>query len=298
MKIVITGGTGLVGQHLTRLLLAKGHEVAHLSRTKRSGEIATYAWDIENQFIEEGALSDVDALIHLAGSGIADGRWTAKRKRIIFDSRIKSTELLLNTLKETDNRIKNVVAASAIGFYGMETGDALQMEDSPAGNDFLAEVVTQWEKSSAQFRDLGIKTTQLRIGIVLDKKGGALGKMTTPLKLGLGSPLGSGNQWMSWIHIDDLCKMITFSMEQGLDDVYNAVAPNPATNADLTKALAQSLGKPLFMPNVPGFALRLALGEMASLVLGGNNVSSEKISKSRFQFDYPHLDGALKNIFG
>lgn len=297
MKVLISGGSGLVGSRLTSLLLEKGYEVAHLSRSIRSGPIETFSWDIERGHLDAGAIAEVDFIIHLAGSGVADGRWTAKRKKEILDSRVKSSELLFKVLEENDHSVKAFVAASAVGYYGMDTGDVLCSEDSPRGRDFLSDVVVEWEASTSKIRELRIPTSQLRIGVVLDPKGGALRKMETPLKMGIGSPIGSGKQWMSWIHIDDLCRMIIYSLENRLDDVFNAVAPNPVTNRELTRAMAKALNKPLFMPNVPSFVLIAVLGEMAAMILGGNRVSSDKIETEEFEFSFPLVDSALKDLY-
>ncbi len=297
MTVLISGGSGLVGSRLTDLLVDKGYNVAHLSRSAQSGSIKTFSWDIDKGLLKPEALDGVDYIVHLAGSGIADGRWTVKREKEIFDSRIKSSELIYNMLQRNNHSIKAFVAASAVGYYGMDTGDRLCYEDSPKGSDFLSDVVVNWEASTSKMRELGIATSQLRIGVVMDRKGGALDKMETPIKIGLGSPLGSGNQWMSWIHIDDLCQMIIYALEKQLDDVFNAVAPNPVTNKELTKAIAQVMGKPLFMPNVPSFLLRTVFGEMASMILGGNKVSSEKIEQNGFKFSFASLYHALNNLY-
>ncbi len=297
MKVLISGGTGLVGSRLTTLLLEKGYEVAHLSRSVRLGRVQTFEWDIENSILNLDAVTGVDYIIHLAGSGVADGRWTAKRKKEITESRVKSSELIFKVLAENGHGVKAFVAASAVGYYGMDTGDVLCSEDSSRGRDFLSEVVVEWEASTSKIRKLGIPASQLRIGVVLDPHGGALGKMETPLKMGIGSPLGSGKQWVSWIHIDDLCRMIIYAMENQLNDVFNAVAPNPVTNKELTKAMAQALGRPLFMPNVPSLVLKALFGEMATMILGGNRVSSDKIETDGFEFSFLSIESSLDNLY-
>ena len=297
MKILITGASGLVGKRLTALLGDQGHEVVHLGRSRREGTTRSFTWDIEKGEIETGVFDGVDGIVHLAGAGVAESRWTKKRKQEILESRTKSTLLLCQELEKVEHQIQSVVAASAVGYYGWDTGDEVCYEGSNHGTGFLADVVIDWEKETSGFRDLGIKTTQLRIGIVLDKNGGALEKMVGPIKMGIGSPLGPGDQWMSWIHIDDLCRMIIHSLENHLDGAYNAVGPNPLTNKALTKAIAKALDKPLFMPNVPAFVLRIVLGEMASMVIGGNRASADKIKETGFEFQFPQLDEALKDIF-
>ncbi|MEQ9426154.1 MAG: TIGR01777 family oxidoreductase [Cyclobacteriaceae bacterium] len=297
MKVLITGGSGLVGGRLTEILKSDGHQVAHLNRSK-SEAIETFIWDINKGYIEDGAFEDVDALVHLAGASVADGRWTDSRKQIIIDSRVKTTNLLYDTIREGKGQLKSVVTASAVGYYGMQTGDELMTEASDNGNDFLAHVVKLWENSTNEIRNLGIPTTQLRIGIVLDESGGALGKMQLPIKLGIGSPIGTGKQWMSWIHIDDLCRMIIHAINNQLNDVYNAVGHSPKTNEELTKELAAALSRPVFMPNVPSFVIKAMFGEMAQMILGGNKVSSKKIEESGFSFNFPELDKAFQQIYG
>lgn len=297
MKVLISGGTGLIGSKLTALLVEKGYSVAHLSRSNRSGAIETFNWDIAQGKLDPLALKAVDYVIHLAGSGVADGRWTAKRKKEILDSRIKSSDLLFQALKEGGHQVKGFIAASAVGYYGMDTADKLCSEDSPKGSDFLADVVVDWERSTSRIRELNIPIAQLRIGVVLDPDGGALGKMELPLKMGLGSPLGSGKQWMSWIHVDDLCRMIIYAMEKQLDDTFNAVAPSPVTNEALSRAMAKALGKPFFMPNVPSFVLKAVFGEMAAMILGGNKASSEKIERLGFEFSFSSIEDAMMDLY-
>ena len=297
MKVLITGGTGLVGTKLTDLLMDKGYEVAHVSRSSGMGKIRKFKWDIDNGELEDGALDGVDAVVHLAGAGVADGRWTDSRKKEILESRTKSTDVLINALSTNTHEVKSFIAASAVGYYGMDTGDKLCTEGSSRGSDFLSDVVVEWERATGKVRELQIPTTQLRIGVVLDPKGGALGKMETPLKMGFGSPLGSGKQWMSWIHIEDLCQMIVFALENKLDDVYNAVAPNPATNRELTKAMAKVMKKPLFMANVPSFVIKAVFGEMANMILGGNKVSADKIQTAGFKFSFNQVEEALEDLY-
>ncbi|MDA0195518.1 MAG: TIGR01777 family oxidoreductase [Bacteroidetes bacterium] len=297
MKILITGGSGLIGSSLAQMLIKNGNTVRFLSRGETNEAGGIFNWNIEKNAMDHSALNGVDAIVHLAGANVADRNWSTERKKEIVDSRVKSSELLFKKLQERNHNIKNIVAASAVGYYGMDTGDGMMDEESKAGNDFLANIVKQWEKATSEFRTLGIKTTQLRIGVVLDQSGGALGKMATPIKLGIGSPLGIGRQWMSWIHIEDLCRMIVYTIENQLDDVFNAVSPHPDSNKALTKALAKALKRPCFLPNVPSFVLKLIFGEMAQMILGGNRASSQKIEKQGFEFKFRNLEDALKNIY-
>ncbi|WP_111668981.1 TIGR01777 family oxidoreductase [Algoriphagus litoralis] len=293
-NILITGGSGLVGQQITSLLEKKGYQVAWLSRSSQSGR-KSFIWNIERQEIDEKAIEWADAIIHLAGAGVAEKRWTPERKKLILQSRTQSTQLLYHALEKSDQRPNTFISASAVGYYGFNTGTALVDETSPSGSDFLAEVVKAWESEAKKMESLDLRTVLLRIGIVLDAEGGALGEM---LKPPVAAPLGSGDQWMSWIHIEDLARMFVFALEKTtLQGVYNAVGPNPATNQQLTQEAASAKGKPYIGIGVPGFALKLVLGEMAAMVLGGNRVSCQKIQKAGFQFEFYELSAALKDIF-
>jgi uncharacterized protein len=294
-KILITGGSGLVGKKITALLERKGYEVAWLSRSPEKYKQKSFAWDVDKQTIDPDALSWADGIIHLAGEGVADKRWTAERKKAILQSRIQSTLLLKHAIEKSEKKPEVFVSASAVGYYGFNTGENIMEEDGKAGNDFLAQVVMAWESEVQKIAEYGIRTVMLRIGIVLDNKGGALVEM---LKPPVAAPLGNGQQWMSWIAIDDLARMFLFAIEKGeMKGVYNAVGPNPATNAELTKAAAKKAGKFFVEIGVPGFALKIILGEMAQMVLGGNRVSAKKIRKAGFEFRYPVLEDALEKIY-
>jgi uncharacterized protein len=296
-KILITGASGLIGSRLTELLLQKDHQVAHLGRSKKAGTAPSYVWDVENKAMDVKALEGVDTIIHLAGAGVADKRWTAQRKKEILDSRINSTCLLFETLKKENHSVKNFVGASAIGYYGFGMNDETFTEESKAGNDFLASVTKQWEEETNPMAALGLRLVKLRIGIVLSEKGGALAEMAKPIKLGMGSPLGTGQQYLSWIHIDDLCELfIKAVVDEKMQGAYNAVGNSWVTNAELTKAIASVLKKPLWLPPVPAFMMKIILGEMADMVLNGSKVSAEKIRQAGFQFKYPDLDKALNNL--
>jgi uncharacterized protein (TIGR01777 family) len=298
--ILISGGTGLVGQALTPLLLQAGYQVRFLSRKKQSlPQVEVFEWDVKKGFIDPKALLGVDYVIHLAGAGVAEEAWTDARKKEIIDSRTQSTELMALYLKKNNHQVKAFISASAIGIYGLDTGENILTENSPYGNDFLAEVTKSWEKSIDLIKEVGIRTVKLRIGIVLSEQGGALAKLEVPVRWGLGAALGSGKQYMSWIHIEDLCRMIMYALEnQQVEGVYNAVGKNPVSNAEFTKILAQRLQRPYFLPNVPAFALKMLLGEMAGIVLGGNKVSSQKIESEGFTFKFTELDKALDNLLG
>lgn len=298
--ILITGGTGLLGTEITKQLLDKGHTVRYLSRNPgKTDQIEAFKWDIKNNEIDEAAFKGVDTVVHLAGAGIADKKWTKERKKVILESRTKSTALLSQKLKSIDHKVTSFIGASAIGYYGYDTGGVLKTEDSRFGDDFLATVTKEWEASveSLSKDNPDLRVAKLRIGIVLSEKGGALAELAKPIKYWVGAPLGDGQQYMSWIHIEDLAGMFVYAIEnESLSGVYNAVAPNPATNKDVTRAAANAMGKPLILPNVPGFVLKIMLGEMASMVLGGSKVSSEKIQSAGYQYKFEQLQPAINDL--
>ncbi|WOK05966.1 TIGR01777 family oxidoreductase [Imperialibacter roseus] len=297
-KILVTGGSGLIGSRLSELLTQAGYEVAWLSRSSgKADKYKTYTWDIERGEIQHDALEGVEAIVHLAGAGVADKSWTEARKKLILESRTQSTALLMEKLSALERKPKVFIGASAIGYYGADTGDVMIDEKSPAGDDFLAQVVKSWEASSAPVEGMGSRRVLIRVGVVLSASGGALPQLLAPLKFGLGAPLGTGRQWMSWIHIDDLCRLFLEAIENtAYTGVYNGVSPSPATNKEITTEAAKVLKKPLWLPPVPGFVLKVALGEMAQIVLGGSKISSRKAEEMGFKFDYTHLNSALKNI--
>lgn len=296
-NILITGASGLVGTRLTELLLQKGYSVAHLSRSKKSGPVATYVWDVEKKRIDPDAIQNADAIIHLAGAGVADKRWTNKRKDEIVNSRTKSADLLIDALSKNPHHITSFISASGIAYYGIEDTEEVLTEESPRGTDFLANVTREWEARADKFVALSIRVVKLRIGIVLSEKGGALKSLALPVRFGVGAPLASGKQYVSWLHLDDLCLMFIKALEDDtMQGVYNAVGMNPVTNREMTKEIAKVLHRPLWIPSVPAFALKLALGEMADVVIHGNKISSEKIRRAGFIFQYPDLHEALKDL--
>ncbi|REA62034.1 TIGR01777 family protein [Dyadobacter luteus] len=300
-KVLITGGTGLIGKRLTELLLQRGYEVAILSRSKKDiPSVKVYEYDTEKDYIENGALANTSHLIHLAGAGVADERWTEKRKKVILDSRIKPVELINRKLKAEQISLKSFISASGSSFYGEDSGDKRNTEKDPPNSDFLSFVTVEWEKAADIIADTGVRTVKLRTGIVLSEDGGALAKMAQPARFGFGAPLGSGKQWVSWIHLDDLCRMYIEALEnETWEGAYNAIAPGPVTNAHLTKLICNALNRPQWLPNVPAFALRLVFGEMANVVLGSSYVINERIANDtdfKYQFTDPEL--ALQDILG
>jgi uncharacterized protein (TIGR01777 family) len=296
--ILLTGGTGLLGRELTRALLDKGYEVSHLSRKPGNDpRISTYLWDIHKGQIDEKCLDGVDTIIHLAGAGIADKRWTDERKKELIESRTKSIGLIYKLMKKREHQVTAVISASGVGYYS-DRGDELMTEDSPPANDFIANCCIQWEQAVDEGEQFGLRLLKFRTGIVLSQDGGALPQLAGPVKFGIGSPLGTGKQWMSWIHELDTINMYLFGIENPeLSGVYNMAAPNPATNKQLTRAVAKQLHRPLWAPNVPAFAIKLLFGEMGSVVLGSTKVSAQKIETAGFKFKYPDLEGALKEIY-
>ncbi|MBO3698691.1 TIGR01777 family oxidoreductase [Roseivirga sp. E12] len=294
-KILITGGTGLVGSVLIPMLKAKGHQIVVLSRSKKKHpDYEVFEWDYKREYIEEGAFKGVDTIMHLAGAGVADAKWTTERKDEIYNSRTKASLLLFNELQKRENQVKTFVAASAIGLYGDDTGNQIIREKAPVGHNFLAHVTDAWETATNKVNALGIRLVQLRIGIVLSKEGGALIEL---LKPPVAAPLGKGSQYMSWIHIADLAQMFMEAAEnESYSGAYNAVGPRPETNRDFTKKAAKAFGK-MFLPiPVPSLILKLMLGEMASIVLGGSRISSHKMEEAGFKFRFPKLENALDDL--
>jgi uncharacterized protein len=294
MKVVVSGATGLIGTALRESLVADGHQVLALTRREKLPPLETITWDVSNGRFDASALEGIDAVVHLAGEPIAQ-RWNEVRKRAIVDSRIKSTRLLVEALKSLGKRPRVFVCASAIGFYG-DRGDEELVETSPPGNGFLPETCQAWEHAAMEAMGLGLRTVVLRTGIVLSTRGGALGKMLPPFRLGAGGPVGSGEQWMSWIHIDDHIGALRFILDK--DDLMaavNATAPSPVRNRDFGRALGRALSRPAFMP-APAFALKLAFGEMASILLEGQRVLPKKLLDNGYRFRFPELGPALKDL--
>jgi uncharacterized protein (TIGR01777 family) len=298
-SILLTGGTGLLGKHLTEALLSKGHTVSHLSRTEgKDPRVKTYLWDINKNIIDPACIDGVDTIVHLAGAGIADKRWTEARKKEIIESRTKSIGLVYDLLRDKPHTVASVISASGIGYYS-DRGNTLLTEDSSPANDFLGTCCVAWEDAVDAGIDMGLRVLKFRTGVVLDKQGGALPTLAMPVKLFIGAPIGSGKQWVPWIHWHDAIAMYVYGIEhKNIKGVFNMVSPYPVTNKQLSKAVARQLHRPLWPINVPAFALKLALGEMSAVVLGSTKVSAEKIEGRGFKFTYPLLEQALKEIYG
>jgi uncharacterized protein (TIGR01777 family) len=301
--VLITGGTGMVGQSLTNLLIAKGYQVIVLSRQKKQSSRAHFSfaqWDLSKGWIDPTAIAAADFIIHLAGEGVADKRWTKERKKAILDSRVQTSALLIDALKAQPNKVKAIVAASAIGWYGPDTAKSLVdgfVENDTVDSSFLGDTCKQWEESMHPIKALGIRLVTLRIGIVFNKKGGALAEFIKPARLGAAAILGDGKQMVSWIHQQDLNRLMLFALEQeAVAGVYNAVAPDPVDNATLTKAIAKRFHK-IFIPfNVPSFILKIMLGEMSVEVLKSAKVSAAKTLATGFSFNYASMDEALDDL--
>lgn len=296
-NILITGGSGFVGKHLTNLLITNGYSVSILSRNSKqnSFDISYYQWDVMKNLIDEKAILNSDFIIHLAGENIAEKRWTSKRKAEIIDSREQSTRLLYSVLKKNNKKLEAFVSASAVGIYGAINGDEICTEYTPPENDFLGSTCQKWEASVDKIKDLGIRTVKIRTGLVLGKEDGFLKQLIPIFKLRLGSALGSGKQYMPWIHIDDLSAIYLEAINNSnMIGTYNAAINDNTTNTVFSKTLAKIYGYSLWLPNIPAFLIQLALGEMAQIILKGRRVSSEKIEKIGFKFQFKDLEQAIR----
>ena len=296
MRILITGASGLIGKALQRSFSEKGYEVLLAGRRepRRENEIQ---WTVEEGFREEDLprLEGLDAVVHLAGEGIAGLRWTDEKKKAIRDSRVIGTRNIVNTLAGLKQKPQVFIAGSAMGFYG-DRGDDVVTETSPPGDTFLAEVCKEWETESRRAEDSGIRTVLLRTGIVLSKDGGALATMMTPFKFGVGGVIGSGKQWMSWISLDDVVGIVNFAIEnQNLRGAVNIVSPNPVTNEEFTKTLGTVLYRPTFLP-LPEFAVNLVFGEMGdALLIHSTRVEPKRLLDAGYEFKFTNLKSALEN---
>jgi len=297
-RVLITGGSGLIGQHLCKKLQEKGYDVAILTRSrKQETEILTYTWDLNKNEIEKEAIDTADFIIHLAGEDIGKKRWTARRKQQIVDSRIKSGQLVFNKIREYKKDLKAFISASAVGYYGFATSDKIFSETDMPAKDFLGQTCRKWEQMSDRFVELEVRTVKIRTGVVLTKTGGALSKMMIPIKMGIGSAIGNGKQFIPWIHIDDLCGIYIKAIEDSnMNGAYNAVAPDQISNMGFTRTLAGILNKPFWFPNIPAIVMKIIFGEMSDILLKGNRVSADKIQATGYKFLLPNLEGAFKEL--
>lgn len=296
--VLITGGGGMIGKHLTSLLIAEGCRVSHLSRNiVTGGNVRSFKWDPDKKSIDRDAFTGIDYIVHLAGANIGEKRWTESRKREILESRIDSAGLLFDTIKSLGINLKGFISASATGIYGSYTSAKIFSETDPPSEDFLGSVCRAWEESADLFGKAGIRTVKLRTGIVLAKNDSALAKLLIPGKFGFLVKTGSGHQYMPWIHISDLCRIYLKAIrDTEMNGVYNAVAPQHATHKEFMKTLAGVEKVPLFPVAVPAMALKLILGEMSDIILKGSRVSSEKLMNSGYRFLFSSLEDALFNV--
>jgi len=297
--VLITGGTGLVGKQLVVKLKQQGYGVRVLSRNRTTTNSSPdhYYWDPENNEIDLDTLKSIDHIIHLAGAGILDRRWTSKRKQVIIDSRVETSRFLLQKIIENQIKLKSFISASGVGYYGAISTERIFQEMDDPHDDFVAEVCKQWEKAADAFFGNGFRTVKLRIGVVLSIDGGALPTLMKPIKMGLGAPIGSGKQYVPWIHIDDLCALFIKALkEDQMRGAYNSVTPDHRTNASMTKAISNKIERSLWLPNVPSFIMQTIMGERACLILNGSRVSSQKIEDTGFEFTYKDFESAINNL--
>ncbi len=299
MKVLITGATGLVGKELVKQCHQDGIAANYLTTSKVKIEnrdnYKGFYWNPKKGEVDSNAFEGVSAIINLAGASIAT-RWTKKNKKIIMNSRVDAINLLYNTLQNIDHSVTHFISASGISIYPNSKTKLYTEEDIQVDDSFLAEVVVAWETATAKFKNSGMEVSKVRTGVVLAKDEGAFLKLVKPIKLGLGASLASGEQWQSWIHIEDIAGIYIFLFKIQLEGKYNAVAPNPVQNKKTTKMIAAKLESPLWLPNIPAFVLKLILGEMAVLVVEGQLVSSQKIEKLGYQFKFYNLENALQDL--
>lgn len=297
-NILITGGTGLIGSEIRKMLEEKSWNTAILTRNKQQTGKNSFYWNYDEGVVDKAAIEFADVIIHLTGENISSRRWTEKQKKKILDSRVGYTRLLYDAVKNSVKRPEKIVSASAIGYYGAITSDKIFSENDSPGDDFISEVVKAWEEELKKLGELGIAHNILRIGVVMSPKGGALAKMITPVRYYTGSPIGSGKQFMPWIEISDLARMFLFLIESDISgEIFNAVAPQHITNGELMEKLAKAMRRPMILPPVPTWALRLLFGEMSVIMTTGSRVSSQKIRDTGFEYEYKDIVNVLSHYF-
>ena len=299
MKILITGATGLRGKKLTTYLLGKGYRVNYLttrkSKIKSSKQINGYYWDPEKDIIDLQCFKNVDTIINLAGSNIAK-RWTNPNKLEILKSRTQSLILLRDSIVKNNLKIKKIISASAIGIYPSSYDRVYSENNNLISNNFLGKVVNEWELAVSSFNDLKIEIAIVRIGLVLSKDGGILSKSVLPIKLGFGSFFGSGNQWRSWIHIQDISNIFCHILKNDLVGIFNGVSPNPITNKDFTIKLAKFLKRPLLFPKIPKWLMSLIIGELHIIIFESQNIACDMLNKTEFNFNFDNFDEAIADL--
>jgi uncharacterized protein (TIGR01777 family) len=296
--ILITGATGMIGKDLLKALINEGHTVSVLSRKRmKITGVQVHLWDVYRQKIDAACLDGVDTIVHLAGENIATKKWTKERKEQLIDSRVRSTELLYKTIKNTPNQVKDMISASAVGYYG-DCGDEILTENHENGYGFLAECCEQWEKAVDQGEQLGLRVVKIRTGFILKPNEGGLAAMDKPIRFFVGAPLGTGQQWVPWIHYQDITNIYIQAISNpNMRGAYNACAPYPVTNQTLTKGIADRLNRPLWPVKVPETVLTTILGEMSAVALMSTNTSAQKLLDAGYIFNYTQLDLALKDIY-
>ena len=297
-NVLLTGGSGFIGSYLTKVLIDNGFSVSVLSRSDRKNTdlITFYKWNLEHNYIDEEAVLKADYIVHLAGEGIVEKSWTTKRKKALLESRIQPIDLIYAVLKKNNKLLDAFISASAVGIYGAVTNEEICTEESPAENDFLGITCQKWEAASDKITSLGIRTVKIRTGIVLGKKDGFLKKLSPGFKAGFGTILGTGKQYLPWIHVEDLCNIYLKAIQdEQINGVYNATVLDNTSNETLSKTLANLYGYTIWLPKIPAFVLRLFLGEMSQVVLNGQRVSSEKIKQRGFKFRFKNLEAALSD---
>ena len=297
--ILITGATGLIGQEIVAQCHQQGYRVNYLTTSKsklsKSKNYNGFYWNPKENEIDTNCFYEVKTIINLVGATVSK-RWTQSYKKEITESRTNTAKLLLETIKSNKFEVEHIISASAIGIYPSSLDILYDEAHTDASSSFLGQVVSVWEAAVDEFKSIGVKVSKVRIGLVLSEKGGALPEIIKPMKLGAGAAFGSGEQWQSWVHVQDLARLFLFIKENKLEGIYNGVAPNPVTNTELTKVAAKVLKKPLILPNIPKFAMKLALGEMHTILFQSQRVNAEKIIKAGFVFEFPNLKPALQEL--
>jgi uncharacterized protein (TIGR01777 family) len=297
-NVLLTGGTGFVGKYLTDVLIEAGFSVSILSRSDRENtpRVTYYKWDLKKNYIDKNAVLNADYIIHLAGEGIVEKRWTKRRKKAIIESRVRPVEMIYSILEMNNKKLEAFISASGIGIYGAITSHKICTENTPPADDFLGITCQKWENAADKIGSLNIRTVKIRTGIVFGKNEGFLKKMVPTFKSGFGAVLGSGKQYLSWIHIEDLCQIYLKSIEDTkLEGAYNACVTDNTTNSRFSKTMAKLYDYSIWIPKVPAFVLKILLGQMSEAILTGQRVSSEKIQKTGFEFQFTDLEKTLIN---